>query len=165
MGAFTVAVGAYCRNAGMNWGKPPADLPIPSVANCIVAWHPGKAPSEQAQQELRMVEQWQQRIGAGEFFLGMQPSGLLGGKSRCRVRGGCCRSCGGRFSCTLAAQPSRVAEPCPDHPSAPRDDPAAQRHLKKRHKGFCRGRWLNPNIPLAHTGVVAAAEPPQNVRQ
>lgn len=65
MGAFTVAVGTYLRTAGFNWSQRPGKLPVACAANCIVAWHPGR-PQEHSKKELKLVADYQQRIGAAE---------------------------------------------------------------------------------------------------
>jgi hypothetical protein len=64
--AFLPAVGTYLRTAGFNWSQRPGKLPVACAANCIVAWHPGR-PQEHSKREIKLVADYQQRIGvAGE---------------------------------------------------------------------------------------------------
>ena len=50
-------------SAGFNWSAPPRKLPVPAVANCIVAFHPGRAALNSAA-ERKLLSRWQRHIGA-----------------------------------------------------------------------------------------------------
>lgn len=65
-------MGTYLRNSGFNWSQRPGKLPLPTAANCIVAFHPGRA-AQHSKTELALVTDWQQRL---------QPAGEPGGLGR-----------------------------------------------------------------------------------
>ncbi|PRW45553.1 3-isopropylmalate dehydratase large subunit [Chlorella sorokiniana] len=64
-GALTVAVGTYLPRAGITWSQPPSQMPVPAAANCIVAFHPGRAVPV-SKTEAKLVDRWEQRLGADQ---------------------------------------------------------------------------------------------------
>ncbi|KAI7845315.1 hypothetical protein COHA_001157 [Chlorella ohadii] len=66
-GALTVAVGTYLTRAGIAWSQPPNQMPVPAAANCIVAFHPGRAVPV-SKTEAKLVDRWEQRLGADQML-------------------------------------------------------------------------------------------------
>ncbi|KAL4439422.1 hypothetical protein ABPG77_008751 [Micractinium sp. CCAP 211/92] len=123
LGAFTVAVGTYLREAGFNWSVQPSKLPVPAAANCIVAYHPGRSMANSLA-ERKLLRRWEAMID-----------------------GGSCQAGGARrtLPAPLPAASRGGAAAAPAAPGAA--VVAGQQVPIKAHKGVVCTRWLNPNRP------------------
>ncbi|KAL4437235.1 hypothetical protein ABPG75_004374 [Micractinium tetrahymenae] len=130
LGTFTVAVGTYLREAGFNWSVQPSKLPVPAAANCIVAYHPGRARANSLA-ERKLLRRWEALICTSS---GGSGGSTAGGE---RSEGGCMPS--------PAAAASSGAAPAAVPPGAA--VVAGQQVPVKAHKGVVCTRWLNPNRP------------------